>query len=125
MAKKFRDLVERTMTPEARGRAATQTRRMLSELPLQKLRRARGLAQETLAEAMGVAQSEVSRIERRSDVYLSTLAKYVEAMGGSIEIRASFPDGTVTIASLREIADSTARARSARRLPGKRAGAAS
>lgn len=116
MAKKFRDLVERTMTPEARERAAAEARRMLAELPLQKLRRARELSQETVAESMGIAQSEVSRIERRSDVYLSTLAKYVEAMGGSIEIRANFPDGSFVISSLADLAkeDTDAIARSQR-----------
>jgi transcriptional regulator with XRE-family HTH domain len=62
---------------------------------LRKLRAARALTQESLANVLHVRQSEVSKIERRTDMYLSTLASYVKAMGGTLEVRAAFPDGEV------------------------------
>lgn len=68
---------------------------MVQEMPLRKLRAARALTQENLANVLHVRQSEVSKIERRTDMYLSILASYVKAMGGTIEVRAAFPDGDV------------------------------
>ena len=46
---------------------------------------------------MDLSQAEVSKIERRTDVYVSTLARFIEAMGGQLDIRAVFPDGAVRI----------------------------
>jgi hypothetical protein len=66
---------------------------MVEEMPLRKLRAARALTQENLANVLRVRQSEVSK--RRTDMYLSTLASYVKAMGGTLEVRAAFPDGEV------------------------------
>jgi transcriptional regulator with XRE-family HTH domain len=68
---------------------------MVEEMPLRKLRAARELTQENLASVLHVKQSEVSKIERRTDMYLSTLASYVRAMGGTLEVRAAFPDGEI------------------------------
>ena len=70
---------------------------MLRELPLEELRAARHLTQERLAQILGVKQSAISRMERRTDVYVSTLSSFIEAMGGKLEIRAVFPDGSVVI----------------------------
>jgi transcriptional regulator with XRE-family HTH domain len=63
------------------------------ELTLCQLRKAMRHSQTTLAELLGVKQAEVCRLERRTDMYLSTLRRYVEAMGGQLELRASFPTG--------------------------------
>ena len=60
---------------------------------LQGLREARGLTQTELAERLGVEQSSVSKAERREDTLVSTLGRFVDAMGGEISIRVSFPDG--------------------------------
>lgn len=67
---------------------------------LGELRRARRLTQETLAETLGMSQSEVSKVERRTDLYVSTLRRYVEAMGGELQIFARFPNGEVEIIRL-------------------------
>ena len=64
---------------------------------LRDLRRARQLTQETLAETLGMSQSEVSKVERRTDLYVSTLRRYIEAMGGELQIFARFPNGEVEI----------------------------
>ncbi len=60
---------------------------------LAELRRARAYTQEQLAASLDVPQSQVSRMERQADLYVSTLVRYVEAMGGQVEIVATFEDG--------------------------------
>jgi DNA-binding XRE family transcriptional regulator len=77
---------------------------MLAELPLAELREALKMTQATLAEALDVEQGSVSKMERRTDMYLSTLRRYIEAMGGTLEIVAHFPDGNVRIKNLGELA---------------------
>lgn len=96
MAKKFGILVEK-MSPAARQRAEVRARAMMSEMPLHELRRARGLSQETLAKALHVKQASVSKLERRADMYISTLRSHIQAMGGELEIVARFPEGEVRI----------------------------
>lgn len=101
---KLRSFDERRarMAPDARARADAKTREMLASMPLDELRTARELTQENLAEALGMTQAAVSKMERRTDMYISTLAKFIEAMGGKLEIRASFPDGDVRITQFSE-----------------------
>ncbi len=96
MAKNFNELRKR-MSPERLLRSEQRVKRMLAEMPLHELREARRLTQEQLGEQLGVAQSEVSKLERRTDMYVSTLGRIIQAMGGRLELRAIFPDGEVTI----------------------------
>ena len=71
------------------------------EMALQEIRKACQFSQATLAEVLEVQQCEISKMERRVDMYISTLRRYIEAMGGSLEILASFPNcGTVRIKHL-------------------------
>ena len=69
----------------------------LASMPLDEIRRAREMMQLQLGDAVGVHQSEVSKIEHRSDICISTLVDYVEALGGHLELRAVFPDRSVRI----------------------------
>jgi transcriptional regulator with XRE-family HTH domain len=69
------------------------------EMSLRELRKAHGLAQERLAELLGIGQEGVSRLERRSDLLISTLRSYVEAMGGSLSLVAEFPNHEPVILS--------------------------
>jgi transcriptional regulator with XRE-family HTH domain len=62
------------------------------EMSLRDLRKARKLTQSRVAKALGVTQDSVSRLEKRSDLLLSTLRKTVQAMGGDVRIVAEFPD---------------------------------
>ena len=62
------------------------------EMTLRDLRKARALTQARMAEQLGITQDGVSRLEKRSDLLLSTLRKTVEAMGGSLSLVAEFPD---------------------------------
>ncbi len=61
-------------------------------LTLQQLRKAQQLTQKKLAEKLNVNQENISRLEKRSDMMLSTLRDYVEAMGGELNITVRFPD---------------------------------
>lgn len=103
MAKKFSEL-RAAMTPEGRVQADRQTRTMLAEMPLHELRRARGLSQKVLAETLHVQQPSVAKMERRTDMYISTLRSHIEAMGGELEVIAKFPDGVVKIKNFAELA---------------------
>ena len=96
MAKKFVDLQAR-MSPEARQRSEALARSMLEAMALQELRQARALSQVDLAERLNVKQAAVSKLERRDDMYVSTLREYIRALGGDLEIIARFPDGDVRI----------------------------
>lgn len=91
MAKKFRDLVAK-MPADARKRGEERTRELLAAMPLDELRHAREITQQHLAGLLGVNQAAVSRMERRTDMYVSTLRSFIEAMGGRLEVRAVFPD---------------------------------
>src|SRR5712664_332407 len=62
------------------------------EMTLQELRQARKLTQVRMAKTLGITQDGVSRLEKRSDLLLSTLRKSVEAMGGNLSLVAEFPD---------------------------------
>ncbi|MGH7310574.1 MAG: XRE family transcriptional regulator [Candidatus Rokuibacteriota bacterium] len=102
MAKKFRDLVARK-SPAWHAAVETRKSHLLAEMPLHELRRARELSREQLAEDLGATQPEISKIERRTDMYVSTLRRFVEAMGGELEIIARFPDGTVRVTQFQEL----------------------
>lgn len=101
MAKKFSEL-EAKMSLESRKRSDALYRDMLTEMPLNELRQARALSQAKLAETLHVNQAAVSKTERRTDMYISTLRAYIRAMGGDLEIVARFPDGEVKIANFAE-----------------------
>lgn len=103
MARKFSELTAK-MSPAAQARAKARTEAMLAEMPLQELRHARGLSQETLAATLHVRQASISKLERRTDMYISTLRSHIRAMGGELEIVARFPEGDVKISNFAEVA---------------------
>ena len=76
----------------ARAEAAALTDAMDRDLSLAELRRARLMTQDQLAADLRINQASVAKLERRTDMYLSTLRRFVEAMGGKLEIVARFPD---------------------------------
>lgn len=85
--------------PAHAARVAEYKRAIENALALAEMRRSRGLTQKQLAEAMHVSQANVSRIERGQDAQLSTIRKYVNALGGQLEIRAVFPDRSEVLSS--------------------------
>ncbi|MBS7351220.1 MAG: XRE family transcriptional regulator [Comamonas sp.] len=106
MTKKFAEL-RAQMSPESRARAKVKAQKMLAEMPLNELRQARGLSQKMLAQALQVQQPSIAKMEKRTDMYLSTLRSHIEAMGGKLEVVARFPDGAVKISNFSDL-DSTA-----------------
>src|ERR1044071_5419568 len=84
-----RDNLKRRMSPGARARVS-QT---LDSMPLAEIRKAIGLTQTDLAGKLDLAQGSVSKIENAADMYLTTLRKYVEALGGQLRLTATFPGG--------------------------------
>ncbi len=96
MAKNFKEL-QAKMRPEVRARSEAKANAMIEEMPLDELRTALDITQEHLAELLHVNQAAISKVERRTDMYVSTLRRIIEAMGGQLEIRAILPDGVVRI----------------------------
>ena len=101
MAKNFSKL-RAGMSADAQAKSKAKAQVMLQEMPLQELRLARGLSQKTLAEALHVQQPAVAKMEKRTDMYLSTLRNHIQAMGGELDIIARFPDGEVRIQNFSE-----------------------
>ena len=96
MARKINELRSK-MAPEAQQRSEQQFQKLLQEMPLHELRRARGLSQKALAEVLHVEQPAIAKMEKRADMYILTLRSHIEAMGGALEIVARFPEGAVRI----------------------------
>jgi DNA-binding XRE family transcriptional regulator len=85
------------MSPEAQKRAAVKAKLLAEEMDLAELRRAFEMSQEELARTLGVGQAAIAKIERRADMYLSTLNRVITAMGGELRIVAQFGDRDVCI----------------------------
>ena len=99
------DQILEALPEERREQIATRSEELiLEEHALRRMRKARKLTQERMAELLGVRQDSISRLERRSDLLLSTLRSYVEAMGGSLQLTVKFPDEQpVAVPSLLDI----------------------
>jgi predicted transcriptional regulator len=102
MAKKFSEL-EAKMSPEAREWVKSEVAKTLADMPLNELRNARGLSQQMLAEALHIQQPAIAKLEKRTDMYISTLRSHIKAMGGELEVIARFPDGDVRISNFSQI----------------------
>ena len=102
MAKSFK-ILQAKMTPDARAHSQTLAKRMMAHMALRELRRARRTTQTKLAKALKVNQAAVSKLERRTDMYISTLRSYVEAMGGHLDVIARFDEGSVRIAQFKDL----------------------
>lgn len=82
-----------SLSPARRKKVAARTAALIAEeKSLGDLRRAMVLTQEKMAEELGIGQEGISRLEKRSDLLISTLRGYVEAMGGELRLVAEFPD---------------------------------
>jgi len=82
MARPFSELRAK-MSPEARAEVDAKVKDLLTQLPLNELRHARQLSQEQLAGLLHVKQASISKLERRADMYISTLRNFIRAMGVS------------------------------------------
>src|SRR4029077_9584993 len=102
MARNFKEL-QAKMPRESRARSEEAAQKKISEMGLAELRQAMDLTQETLADTLHVKQASISKMERRSDMYISTLSKIIEAMGGELQIVAKMPNGNVKIRQFTQI----------------------
>jgi len=87
--------LEATMSPESRARVDARVRQTMSRLRLSDIREAVGHTQVAIAAKLKLGQASVSKIESAADMYLSTLRRYIEALGGELVVSAQFPEGTV------------------------------
>ena len=126
MARNFKELQQKLdakLSPEQRAASATWVKAAIAEVRnMDELREARSLTQTQLAEVLKVSQGAVSKVERRADMYISTLRSYIRAIGGDVQIRAIFPEGEVILNQFRDL-DVESPPPIKRRTPGKRAAA--
>lgn len=97
--------IKRRLKPQTQRQLASASLRLSEELHLSQLRKARGLTQEAVADLLGVSQAEVSKMERRSELYIGTLRKFIEAMNGELVLAARFADGVEVPIKLTESDD--------------------
>lgn len=94
------DDIIRKLSPAQRKKVEARAAKLVAEeMTLRELRRARKLTQVRMAKELGVTQDSVSRLEKRSDLLLSTLQKTVKAMGGNLSLVAEFPDRAPVVLS--------------------------
>jgi transcriptional regulator with XRE-family HTH domain len=85
--------VIKKLSSSRRKEVETRARVLIAEeMTLQELRKARKMTQDRLAKDLGIAQKQISEIEKRTDMHISTLRRAVEALGGSLTLVAQFPD---------------------------------
>ena len=94
MARNFKEL-QAKMPAGARAAGESEYRMLVDEMTLHQVRKARELTQTRIAEELHIGQGDVSKLERRTDMYVSTLAGYLHAVGAELEIRAVFPEGRI------------------------------
>ena len=102
MAKNWKE-IRKNLGSEREARIKDRVRDEIARLSLNQLREARSLTQNSLAELLGIPQGGVSRLERRADMYVSTLRNYIRAMGGELKITAVFPNGAVEISQFQDV----------------------
>ena len=92
MAQDMRDFIASLPADERRQIKKRAKELLAEELSLQELRRAKQMTQVKMAKKLGIAQKQISEIEKRTDMHISTLRRSIEAMGGKLSLVAEFPD---------------------------------
>lgn len=87
------DELRENIKPSVQAAARAKAVELIAEMSLSETRKSRGLNQATVASKLNIAQSNISQMESRPDALLSTLNQYISALGGKLEVYASFPDG--------------------------------
>ena len=99
MRKKFADLKAR-MPAGRRARVEARSKKIIAELLLAEIRLMAGQTQKTVAQKLGITQPSLSKLEAQEDMYVGTLRRLVEALGGSLELIAHMPKGDIRIRPL-------------------------
>jgi DNA-binding transcriptional regulator YiaG len=102
MAKKWQDLIDK-MSKKRQTRIQRGADRILQEITLQELRKARELTQQDVAASLNVNQAAISKMEGQADMRISTLRKLLSTMGGQLKLVAEFPDCEVAIDGIGDV----------------------
>lgn len=102
--KSFKNLSAK-LTPDQREKVDAAKTHLRGQMSLAELRQARQLTQETIGATLQVGQPAIAKIEKRTDMYVGNLRRFVEAMGGEMEIVARFAEGDVTITNFADIGE--------------------
>jgi DNA-binding XRE family transcriptional regulator len=94
-------------SPERRARIAAKAAALRETMTLEELRKSRSLSQEELAATLDVGQPAVAKLEKRADMHVSNLRRYIEALGGTLEITARFPEASVLLTNIGEGTNAT------------------
>jgi hypothetical protein len=106
------EIVMACLAPERRARIETRAKELIEEeMTLRDLRSVQHLTQTRVAELLGIEQDSVSRMERRSDMQLSTMSSYVEAMGGKLRLIAEFPNRRPYVVKLGDLTEAGPKSR--------------
>ncbi len=107
MARNVNDIIKRLSAAQRKRVEARAAQLLAEEMTLREIRKARKLTQQKIAKSLRIGQEGVSKIEKRSDLLISTLRSYVQAMGGQLSLVAEFPDREpVVLSGLAEVAPS-------------------
>jgi DNA-binding XRE family transcriptional regulator len=107
MTHNWRD-IRRKLSQQQEEETRQYVKSVVEAVSLNQLREARSLTQANLASILGINQGSVSKMEKRTDMYISTLRSFIQAMGGQLQIRAVFPEGEVQIEQFESVADTSA-----------------
>ena len=94
-------------SPERRARIAAKAAALRETMTLEELRKSRSLSQEELAATLDVGQPAVAKLEKRADMHVSNLRRYIEALGGTLEITARFQEASVLLTNIGEGTNAT------------------
>ncbi len=97
--------IRKPLSPEAEERLQQSVKEAVAVMTLHQLREARSLTQVNLAKVLQINQGAVSKMEKRADMYVSTLRNFIQAMGGQLQVKAIFPEGEVQIDQFENVAE--------------------
>ena len=92
-----------TMSAQSQERIHKKINQLQQDMALAEVRKAMSLTQVDLAEMLHIKQAAIARLENRTDMYISSLRKYITALGGELDIVARFPEGDVHIQNLHDL----------------------
>ena len=116
MTRSFSELTK-DFSPERRERIEQRKEQLRQDMTLAELRKAFSLTQDTLAKNLNVKQAEISKIENRADMLMSTLRNFIQAMGGELEVRAVFQDRAIEISTFSSLSGKPSTSRTGKKKP--------
>src|SRR5258705_6802545 len=94
------DELTKNFTAARRAHVAARAAALREEMTLEELRKAREFSQDQVADILAIGQPAVAKLEKRTDMHISNLRRYIEALGGTLEITARFSDASVIISNI-------------------------